>query len=263
MQYSCSNWKAFEEPAARAIFEIYKDLTQYMPDGFMDPDMWYTYDQFIEGDLAMYWDGCWQLNSIIKDPRRAFDFTSFWLPPLTQETTPLAKDPPILPIGVGGYGSISYGINHKCVAKGNVAECVDWLMFISTPDNDELVVNEVPSFIPSNKKAESLPEVKYMSVGETRMVAGAGHPWPTPMYWFSATDYSYTNTFQREMTMYLLNEQNLDTFMAHTDAAAHSALPGIIRASAIQYSYSGNWDLTEWTCQPKAFFEVNLPVVRK
>ena len=255
MQYSCNNWKAFAEPATRTMFEIFKDLSQYMPEGFVitasaDTLGGSAEDLYMQSKLAMYWEGSWRVGAIMKDDRRKFEFSSFWLPPLTKETTPLAKDPPILPIGVGGYGSLSYGIHRKCIAKGNVDECVDWLMYISTPKNDEMIVNEVPSFIPSNKKAKSLPEVENLFVGETRLVAGAGHPWPPPMSWFSYLESKYTDTFKREMTLYLLGDEDLDTFMANADAAAKDALPATVRAAAIQYSKDGSWDLTRWTCQP-------------
>ena len=252
MQYACNNWKAFAEPATRTEFEIFKDLSQYMPVGFVSPEENFggAYELFLQNKLAMFWDGSWSVGPIMQDERRKFEFSSFWLPPLTKATTPLAHDPPILPIGVGGYGSITYGIHRKCIAKGNVDECVEWLMYITTPKNDEMIVNEVPSFIPSNKKAKSLPEVENLFVGETRLVAGAGHPWPIPWKWFSYQETKYADTFARELTLYLLGDQDLDKFMANADVAAQEAVPSIIRAAAIQYSKDGSWDLTRWTCQP-------------
>ena len=194
----------------------------------------------------------------MQDDRRKFEFSSFWFPPITKETTPLAKDPPILPIGIGGYSSLAYGLNRATIAKGNVDECVDWLMFITTPENDQMIVNEVPSFIPANKKAKALPEVENMFVGETRLVAGSGHPWPAiagqsdPFpSWFGGAGSKYADIYAREMSLYLSNEQDLDTFMAHLETAAQAEAPDIIRKAAIQYSDDGTWDLTQWTCQPK------------
>ena len=91
MQYSCNNWKAFAEPATRTMFEIFKDLAQYMPDGFMSTDaatMWSAaYDLYAQGKLAMYWDGSWSVGTIMQDDRRKFEFSSFWLPPLTSVWT--------------------------------------------------------------------------------------------------------------------------------------------------------------------------------
>ncbi|MCE5258698.1 MAG: extracellular solute-binding protein, partial [Chloroflexi bacterium] len=99
-QYLCNNWKAFEEPGTITMFEIFKDLSLYMPEGFVNADtMWSAaWDLYLQGTLAMFWDGSWRVGSIMQDDRRKFEFSSFWLPPLTKETTPLAKDPPILPI---------------------------------------------------------------------------------------------------------------------------------------------------------------------
>jgi hypothetical protein len=252
MQYMCNNWKAFSEPATIEMFNIFKELTLYMPDGFVAADtMWSAaWDLYLQSKLAMFWDGSWRVGSIMQDDRRKFEFSSFWLPPVTKTTTDLAKDPAILPIGVGGYGSLSYGIHRKCIAKGDVDECVDWLMYITTPQNDETIVNEVPSFIPSNKKAKSLPEVENLFVGETRLVAGAGHVWPAVMYWFSGQETKFTDTFKRELTLFLLGEEDMNTFMANADAAAKDASPATLRTAAIQYSKTGDWDLTQWTCQP-------------
>jgi len=252
MQYTCNDWKAFDEPATRTMFEIFLDLSQYMPDGFVNADtMWSAaWDLYLQGTLAMFWDGSWRVGAIMQDDRRKFEFSSFWLPPLTKETTEFANDEPILPIGVGGYGSLAYAIHRKCIEKGNVDACVDWLMFITTPERDETIVNEVPSFIPANKKSKSLPEVENLFVGETRLVAGAGHYWPVPMYWFSADQSKYTDTFKREMTLYLLGESSMDTFMKNADTAAKEAVPAVLRGAAIQYSDTGSWDLTRWDCQP-------------
>ncbi|OPZ71125.1 MAG: Bacterial extracellular solute-binding protein [bacterium ADurb.Bin478] len=221
MQYLCNDAKMFELEGTRTMFEIFKDLSQYMPDGFVSADtMWSAaWDLYLQGQLAMFWDGSWRVGSIMQDDRRKFEFSSFWLPPLTKDTTPLAKDPPILPIGVGGYGSLAYAIHRKCIAEGKVDACIDWLMYITTPERDETIVNEVPSFIPANKKSKSLPEVENLFVGETRLIAGAGHYWPVPMNWFSGEESKYTDTFKREMTLYLLGEQDLDKFMANADAA--------------------------------------------
>ena len=256
-QYVCKGWKAFSEPATRTMFEIHKELFQYMPVGVEGLLTYAGQDElFLTGQLAMNWGTSGRLGQYMQDARRKFEFSTFWLPPVTKATTPLAKDPPILPAGVGGYGSKNYCINHKCVKKGNVEECVDWLMFISTPAHDEMIVNEVPSYVPAQKKAKSLPEVENLFVGETRLVGGswAGHPWKAPCYWgggFEGLGSKYFDTFQREESLYLLGDNDLDTFMTNADAAFQVEAPDLIRAAAIQYTEKGDWDLTQWSCTPK------------
>jgi len=257
MQYACNGWKPFEEEATRTYFELMKQLASYFPPGTAtmtdssdgaQPAS--ASDLFMQNQLAMLWDGSWQLGPFLQDDRRKFEFSSFWMPPITKETSELAHDPVILPIGVGGYGSIAYGINRKCLAKGNVDTCVDWLMYITTPEHDEMIVNEVPSMVPAHKKAKSLPEVESMFVGETRLVGGGRRPWNPLAWWFGYADNKYGDTLKRETDLYLLDEQDLDQFMANMEAAAQEDLPNTLRSAAIQYSEDGSWDLTQWPCQP-------------
>jgi len=151
---------------------------------------------------------------------------------------------------VGGYGAHNYGVNPACLKRGNVDECIDWLMFLTTPENNAMVVNEVPSFIPSNKKAKSLPEVENLFIGETR-IADAQHGWPVPLYWYGGLASKWPDTYRRELTLFLIGDQDMTTFMQHLSTAAKEAYPEVIRGSALQYSDSGSWDLTRWTCQPE------------
>lgn len=144
------------------------------------------------------------------------------------------------------------------MTTGNLNECVDWLMWITTPEHDEMVVNEVPSFIPANKKARALPEVENMFVGETRLTAGWGHTWPSitgwsnPFpTWLGGSGSKFSDIYGREMALYLMGDQDLDTFLANLEKAAADEVPDLIRKSAIQYSKDGAWDLTQWACQPK------------
>ncbi len=247
----CEGWDPFEDPAVRDMYRIIKEWSAYFPDGFANPDFGNPYDLFSQGQLAMFWDGSWRVGNILQDTLRDFEFSSFWLPPVTKETSEFVQDPPYLPIGVGGYGSLAYGINHKCIGKGNVDACIDYLMWLTTPEHDEYVVNEVPSFIPANKKAKSLPEVEALFVGETRLVAGAGHPVTGPYSWFGWQEDKWGDIIRRETTLYLLGESDLDTLMANLDEASTPLIPDLVRAAAVQYSDTGSWDLTQWSCEPQ------------
>ncbi len=250
-QFWCNGWKPFEDPAMQNMYEVAREWSQYYMKGWSAADFGRPYDLFITGKLCMYWDGSWQLGNIQADEKRTFEVGSFWLPPVTKETSEFVKDPPILPIGVGGYGSITYGINNKCVKKGNVDTCIDLLMWLTTPANDELIVNEVPKFIPSVKKAKALPEVENMFVGETRLVAGAGHPINCPMFIFGAQELKWGDLFRRDTIPYLNGEQDLKTTMANLEKAGEESARGELRRYAKQYDPAGDWDLAKWPCQPK------------
>jgi len=250
MRYWCEDWNPWEEESTREEFRIVQEWTDYFPEGWSAEGV-APLDLFLQGELAMYWDGTWQVGTIMQDERRAFEFASFWLPPVTKETTPVVADPPNLPIGVGGYGSITYGINHKVEKDGNVDLCVDFLQYLTTPENIELVVNEVPKFIPSHKDAKALPEVENMFVGETRLVAGAGHPVANPVSWFGHQEIRWGDLFFREVELLCLGEQDLDTTMANLSKHGDENAIELLRLSALQYTEDGNWDLAQWECQPE------------
>ena len=152
---------------------------------------------------------------------------------------------------VSFYGSITYGINHKAEKEGNVDLCVDFLMYLTTPENIELVVNEVPKFIPSHTDAKALPEVENMFVGEERLVAGAGHPVANPVSWFGGQEIRWGDTIFRELTLYYLDEQDLDTTMENLYKHGSDNAKELLRQAAKQYSEDGNWDLEKWSCQPE------------
>jgi len=249
-RYYCDGWNPFEAEETRTEFELIKEWSNYFPEGWAGETM-QPYDLFAQGELCMYWDGTWQVGRLQADERRGFEFRSMWLPPVTQESTPLVQDPPLLPIGVGGYGSITYGINHKCIKKGNVEECVDYLMFITTAENDEKIVNEVPKFIPSHVDAKVLPEIDAMFVGETRLVAGAGHPITNPVSWFGHQEIRWGDLFFREATLYYIGEQDLDKTMDNLAQHAEANAKDLLRSAAIQYDEEGDWDLTQWSCMPE------------
>ena len=248
-QYWCHDWLLFEQPETQDMYRIQKEWAQYFPTDWTLRDGAAAFQSFATGKVAMLWEGTWQYGPLLDDDRREFEFSSFWLPPVTQETSEFVKDPPLLPVGVGGYGSIAYGLNRMCLQRGNVDECVDWLMYITTPENDELVVNEVPSFIPSVKKARALPEIANLFVGEARL-PGGGLPIP-PITWLFGMGGKYRDLLYRENDLYFMGEQTLEQTMANLTAITHDAAPEDIREDAIQYNEDGNWDLTQWDCQPE------------
>jgi len=248
--YHCMELDVFNAPEVREMFRIIKEWAAYMPTGFANPDFGAPMDLFLNNELAMVWDGTWSLRTILRDDRRQFEFTSFWLPPVTKETSEYAPDPPILPMGVGGYGSTSYGLNPTTLRRGCVDECVDWLMYLTTPVNNETLVNEVPGLIPSNKKARALPEVTNMFVGETRLALGGNHPISGPYSWFGWQEDKWGDVLRREETLYFLGEQDADTFFAHLKTEGDVLAKDVIRNAALQYADDGRWDLTQWACQP-------------
>jgi len=246
----CLDWNLWEREETREMYRIFKEWSQYFQDNWTARDAQNAYDLFTTGQAAMMWDGSWQLGPLLEDDRRDFEMVSFWVPPITKETTAVAQDPPVLPIGVGGFGSLSYGLNHMCLQRGNVDECVDWLMFITTPLHDEMIVNEVPSFVPAVVGTKALPEIENLFVGEERLKSGE-HPVRSIESVFGYVESKYNDLWNRENELYFLDQQSLDEAMANLTAICNQQAPADIRDAALQYSEDGSWDLTQWQCEPE------------
>lgn len=250
MQFACYDWLPFNEPAVRTLYELIKGLTPYLPVGYQNASiMSSAWEYFLQGRLALLWDGCWRMREIIADDRRGFAWDSFWLPAVTPETTPYAKQPPIQPVDIGGFDSC-FGINRESLKRANLDDCVDWLMFITAPANVEAIVNEVPTLLPAIRGAATQPDLAKLFGGAARGDITSAHTWLAPAYWFGLDTGKYTDTFQREMMLYLLDELSLDDFMLHADEAARGSVSDIIVRNAQQYSAGGLWDLTRWPFQP-------------
>jgi len=246
----CMDWPLWELPEVQDMYRIFKDWSQYFQTNWTARDSQNAYDLFATGDAAMLWEGSWQLGPLLDDDRRDFEMVSFWLPPFTEATSAEVEDPVVLPIGAGGYGSIAYGLNHMTIERGNVDECVDWLMFITTPANDEQIVNEVPSFVPAVKGTKALPEIQNLFRSVERLVAG-GHPIRSLEFVFGYAESKYNDLWHRENELYFLDQQSLEDTMANIDDMCWQQAPADIRAGAIQYSDDGSWDLTQWQCEPE------------
>jgi ABC-type glycerol-3-phosphate transport system substrate-binding protein len=250
MQFTCNNWQPFSEPTVHTLYEIIKGLTPFLPVGYQNASiMSSAWEYFLQGRLALLWDGCWRMREIISDDQRGFAWDSFWLPPVTSETTQLAQQPPIQPVDIGGFDSC-FGINRASLKRANLEDCVDWLMFITMPANAESIVNEVPTLLPAIKGAATQSDLAKLFGGSVRGEITSTHSWLAPVFWFGLDTGKYTDTFQREMMLYLLEDLSLDDFMLHADEAARGSASDIIVRNAQQYSSSGLWDLTRWPCQP-------------
>jgi len=245
-QHWCNDWYPSKDPAYMEMFRVMKEWSQYWQQGFTQEDNGNPYELFATGQLAMFWGGSWRVGDILKDDRRSFEVSNFWIPPITKATSDLAKDPPVMPEGVGGFGT-AYGINPKCAKKGNIDECVDWLMYITEPKNNEVLVNEIPSYVPAVAGAKALPEISNMFVGMKYLRPGAKRSIAMTEWTFGERWYDDT---QRLIQLFLLDEMDLLQLGTELDKSVDENGPDALRESAIQYSEEGSWDLTKWPCTP-------------
>jgi ABC-type glycerol-3-phosphate transport system substrate-binding protein len=109
------------------------------------------FSQFINGQIAMYWDGSWAGNNL-EAANCSFEYASFPFPSPDKASIPEASD--FSSSGaVGGYSAawqyaVSSNRANSTMTDAKLEAVIDWLMYITTPANNEFVVNDLGSFVP-------------------------------------------------------------------------------------------------------------------
>ncbi|MFH1742108.1 MAG: ABC transporter substrate-binding protein [bacterium] len=123
----------------------------YIP-GYISVDGPYT---FLQGRLAFMEGISFHMKRIEDDERRDFQYKVIPFPEITREDSPFGGHP-LAGAGNAGYTS-SWQITNSAVRDDVVDLCVDWLMFLTTPENAEFLVNEIGFTIPGVRGAKPLP----------------------------------------------------------------------------------------------------------
>jgi ABC-type glycerol-3-phosphate transport system substrate-binding protein len=118
------------------------------------------FNMFVNEQIAMYFDGSWA-HSILQDAEVSFEYGTFSFPYPDPATSKLASNYNSASAEGGPYGAFQFCIStpkaNSSMNEEKLPICVDWLMFISKPENAEAIVNEVGACIPSIKNANPLP----------------------------------------------------------------------------------------------------------
>lgn len=122
---------------------------------------------FVQGRAALTVDGSWFVQTLEKDQMRTFEYGTFFLPPLTDETTPFAHREPdgnwYLPRGVGGATATQYSITVESAQRKEALEAaIDLLMWVSAPQHLGPMVAENGSFLPTVRGAALAENLRFM-----------------------------------------------------------------------------------------------------
>jgi raffinose/stachyose/melibiose transport system substrate-binding protein len=131
-------------------------LEKYMPRDSISPATMEStiLNMFINQQIAMLWGGTWHPRDL-RNAKVSFEYGSFPFPIPDKASMPWATSFDSSgavggPSGVWQY-TVSTQRANNTMTPAKLEACIDWLMFISTPENVELVVNENGSFVPSLK----------------------------------------------------------------------------------------------------------------
>ncbi len=156
---------------------------------------------------AMLWDGSWMIRRMKYDPLVKFDWGIFYLPPIMRKTSPYACGAE--PAVIGGAG-VQYSVSNSAVRKNQVKQVMDFLYYLTRPDNAERIISEAGIFIPNIKGAK-------MSPGLEPFAEIIKHRYCT-VKWIASFRTEFNDIHQRLIELYLGDGIRLDEFLEKVDA---------------------------------------------
>ncbi len=162
-----------KNPRYRAIWTLLKEWSQYWEPGAATlqagaPTAGNTGPSetqlFTSGKVAMMWEGSWQYPTL-KALGFEGKFGVFPVPTVTTATTPYSHNVSTVGVVGGPFAAFQYYVttpkaNHA-MSTDQLYWVLDWLQYITTPQNCAKIVNDLGAFIPSIKGAQpSDPQLK-------------------------------------------------------------------------------------------------------
>jgi raffinose/stachyose/melibiose transport system substrate-binding protein len=192
------------DPRWREVNRLVKEWRQYWARElkFSDP-----LRLFFTERMAVLWDGSWTIRRLAKDPYINFDWQIGYIPTITRETSRYASGSPATLIG-GAATQIH--ITNSAIKNGTLEDCVDFLMYLSAPENVERITKEALLFIPNVQGAEMDERLEpFTEIFERKSCA---------IQWMEAMDPEFKKEWRRWLDYYLEDGFGLDEYLKVLDA---------------------------------------------
>lgn len=139
------------EEAFHAYFPVIKDWSQYWPKGFNALSADQAYEMFLRGDAAMTIGGNWNLKLMEESNVRTFEYGTFPLPPLTEDTLEGASG---TLYELGGTPQSVFVIPSS-IADEKREAAVDFLRYLTSPEVAQILGEEL--YFATSLKGADLP----------------------------------------------------------------------------------------------------------
>ncbi len=220
---------SIHDPRYSELLRILKEWSAYWQPGHLaalDDRL------FRMGKVAMWWDGSWYTPVIRQDKLRSFEYGSFLVPPITRETSPYASS--VGARGVGGATSIQYCITNTAMRSNKVELCIDFLRFITAPQNLQPLVQEAELFVPNVVGLAGAPSLNlFMEVlrkGATRFNGEDAGP-------------LYNERLFRVLQGYLGGEYTEEQCLARLDRYLAESVEITLKDNADVWRFDANWEI--------------------
>ncbi|MEJ7901543.1 MAG: hypothetical protein WKF63_06820, partial [Thermomicrobiales bacterium] len=170
------------KPEYKEWLRLRKDGVPYWSEQWAaDPDTSQFDLQFTQGRLGIYEDGSWRFGLLNANDELDFEWGSFFMPILEQgegvgmSEYATGKEAP----AIGGATANQFGVTNTAEKTGTVDLCIDWLRYITAPEQATEIIGEIGQFLPNIKGVEVNDDLKgpleaiSSGVGEAGMISYA------------------------------------------------------------------------------------------
>ncbi len=151
-----------DDPQMLAVLHLLKEWSRYWVRGYNGLDRQQSKMLFANGIGAMYMDGSWETEGLAEAVD--FDWGVFRMQLVTKETTPYGDGPR----NDGSY-NLSFSIGKVAERRGHLAQVVDFLQFLTSPEAADTLRNYV-SFISALEDYPVPDDLKSFA-------PASGYPW--------------------------------------------------------------------------------------
>jgi len=238
-------WRPSKDPGLVAAVQNFRDWSRYFAPGWASDTTGTTKEErlFASGRLAFVWDGTWELLTF-NQLKLPFKYESFWFPPVTRQTSPLAPNPPMTPPGVGCICSISFAVSNSIAHTSKMPLAMDFLQYLTAPKNDQTIVNEQPSFLPEVKGTNGDPAIANLFKGEAALAKTAGQVPVEPVN--DLLTPADMDKWFRYTVLFLQGATSQSDYLRQLDALAVDSARTQIAQNDKTKNKAGTWDLTKW-----------------
>ena len=144
------------DPQWQEQLRLLKEWSKYWDPSFLSLDQDGAYSLFVTGKAAMFWHSSARVKPITADPLRTFAFGTFSFPRVTKESSPYATG--IAAPAIGGFTANGgeYVVDALTEKRGTRDAAMDWLMFITAPQNYVPMANDLGAYAPGLKDMKDL-----------------------------------------------------------------------------------------------------------
>ena len=206
------------------MYRILKAWRAYWSKELKNTDASYL---FLTRRAAMVWDGSWFARRLLLDPYLEFEWGIFYLPKITRATSRFAIG---VDASVIGGAAIQLHVTNSAQRYEHMDQVIDYLMFITAPQNLEAVINEAMMFLPNVNGVRMADELAPIHEIFQRRYCS--------IKWLESFGTRYKSDWRRILDLFLNDGISLETYLER--------LESIFERYLNEKAHENNWDFTEY-----------------